>query len=92
MIKTDDPSTKQTFETALIRLEQILEKINSSEVALAEAVTLYEEADKLMGLCNKQLTEAEERIEILMRHRDGTVALNSEGLPQAQPFPKTPHN
>lgn len=85
--KTDDPSTeKQTFETALSRLEHILEKINSGEVALAEAVTLYEEADKLMGLCNKQLTEAEQRIEVLMRHRDGTPAIGGDGRPETTKF------
>lgn len=76
----------QTFEKALHRLETILETINSGEVALAEAVTLYEEADKLMALCNQQLTDAEQKIETLIRNRDGTLATNGEGKPSTQPF------
>lgn len=87
--KTFPEAEKPTFETALSRLERILELMNSGEVALSEAVALYEEADKLMAFCSCQLADAEQKIEQLQRHRDGSLALNSDGTPQTKPFPPT---
>jgi len=87
MTHADNHQKVQTFEVALHRLEQILEKINAGDVPLAEAIALYEEADALMALCNKQLAEAEQKIEVLMRHRDGSLAIGNDGRPLTQPMP-----
>jgi exodeoxyribonuclease VII small subunit len=79
--------TKETtFEAAYERLEQILEKMNSKQVALDEALTLYEEADALIGTCQKKLTEAEKKIEILLKNRDGELKLDEEGKPLTENF------
>lgn len=69
----------KTFETAYERLEEILEKMNSETVALDEALSLYEEADELIGTCQKKLSEAEQKIEILVKNR-------GEETPQTEPF------
>jgi len=55
---------KQTFEDAYDRLEEILEKMNAEQVSLDNALSLYEEADQLIGSCQKRLNEAEQKIEI----------------------------
>lgn len=67
-----------TFEEAYERLEQILEKMNSEQVSLDDALSLYEEADQLILSCQKRLNEAEQKIEILLKNREGT--------PQREPF------
>ena len=77
---------KKSFEEAYARLEQILEKMNSNAVSLDESIKLYEEADKLILLCQGRLTEAEQKVEILMKNRDGTLVLNEKEQPLRQEF------
>ncbi len=71
-------SQKQTFEEAYTRLEEILEKMNSGSVSLDASIKLYEEADQLIQLCQNRLTEAEQKIEVLLKNRDGSLALAGE--------------
>lgn len=74
------------FENSLSRLELILEKMNSGAVALEEALKLYEEADQLIGSCNKRLNEAERKVEILIKNRSGEVEIGSDGKILTQAF------
>jgi exodeoxyribonuclease VII small subunit len=66
---------QQSLESALLRLEQILEKMNSGAVPLEESLLLYEEADQLITACNKKLNDAEKKIEILIKNRSGETTL-----------------
>jgi exodeoxyribonuclease VII small subunit len=75
-----------SFETAYARLEEILEKMNSGKTSLEDSLKLYEEADRLINWCSKRLTEAEQKIEILVKNRDGDLLIDEQGRPQAQPF------
>ncbi|MCH9609508.1 MAG: Exodeoxyribonuclease 7 small subunit [Chlamydiales bacterium] len=61
------------FEKAFSRLEEILEKMNSGNVPLDESLKLYEEADKLITSCSGRLAEAEEKIETLVKKRNGEL-------------------
>ncbi len=79
-------SEEQNFEQAYDRLEKILEKMHSEQVSLDDALALYEEADQLINSCQKRLTEAEQKIEILLKNPEGKLALDSEGTPEAEPF------
>lgn len=75
-----------TFEEAYERLEKILEKMNGQRVSLDEALKLYEEADTLIASCQKRLSEAEQKIEILLKNREGGLLLDESNSPQKQPF------
>ena len=75
-----------SFEAAYARLEEILEKMNSGKVSLEDSLKLYEEADKLINWCSRRLSEAEKKIEILVKNRDGELILNEQGHPQSHPF------
>ena len=59
-----------TFEQSYERLEQILEKMNSGALSLEDSLKLYEEADKLISHCHKKLTDAEQKIEMLIKNRE----------------------
>lgn len=74
------------FEEAYERLEQILEKMNSEQVSLDESIALYEEADGLIASCQKKLQEAEKKVEILLKNRDGSLQLDEQGNPQTEEF------
>lgn len=78
--------TQPTFEAAYARLEEILEKMNSGKVSLEDSLKLYEEADALITSCGKRLTEAEKKIEVLVKRREGDLVLDEEGKPQLQEF------
>ena len=67
-----------TFESAVERLEHIVEEMESDQLPLEEMLQRYEEGTKLVKLCGEKLTAAEKRIEI--------VARNASGKPQIDPF------
>jgi len=77
---------KITFEDAYDRLETILEKMNAEAVSLDEALTLYEEADGLIATCQKKLLNAEQKIETLLKKRDGTLEMRADNTPETEPF------
>lgn len=74
------------FEEAYTRLEEILEKMNSGKVSLDDSLKYYEEADKLITTCQKKLREAEKKIEVMIKTRNGEVVLDESGEPQVQPL------
>jgi exodeoxyribonuclease VII small subunit len=81
------PATENaTFEAAYSRLEQILEKMNSNTVSLDESIKLYEEADRLIVQCQSRLSEAEQKIEVLIKNRDGTLSTNEQNAPLREAF------
>ena len=85
MTTQKDPQTDGlSFEKAFSRLEQILEKLNSSQASLEESLSLYEEADKLMLLCTKKLTDAERKIEVLMKNRSNELQMGPDQKPLTQ--------
>ena len=74
------------FEEAYSRLEEILEKMNSGKASLDDSLKLYEEADKLIVTCQKKLSEAEKKIEMMIKNRNGEVVLDEAGNPAIQAF------
>jgi len=70
--KGDERAT--SFEEALARLEEIAEQLEGGELPLEKAIALAEEGLRLSQFCEKQLTEAEGKIEQLVE-RMGAVGL-----------------
>lgn len=50
------------FETAINRLEEITEKLESGEVTLEESMSLYTEGMEIAAYCNMKLVEVEKKI------------------------------
>lgn len=74
------------FEKAFERLEAILEKLSKGDASLDESLKLYEEADKLILQCGKKLSDAEKRVEILIKKRNGEIETDSEGHAVTEDF------
>jgi len=53
---------KQTFETAMARLEEISQLLAENDVTLDESVKLYAEGVKLLKFCNSKLEQAQIKI------------------------------
>jgi len=72
--KAAEPQRKGDFEKSLARLEEVVKRLESTELSLDEAMRLFEEGVKLSRDCQKQLEEAEGRVEILLKKADGKIA------------------
>ena len=62
------------FEKALARLEGIVGELEEGELALEEALKLFEEGIKISRFCNTKLDEAERKVEILLKDKQGEVS------------------
>lgn len=60
-----------SFEDALKRLEVIVARLESGDVALEESITLYAEGDALRAQCEARLKSAQARIEKITLNKDG---------------------
>ena len=61
------------FEEALISLEEIVKKLESGSLSLDESLESFEEAIKLVKICNEKLESAEQRVRILTEGQDGVI-------------------
>ena len=64
-----------TFETAVGRLEQVVEEMGSDKLPLEDLIKRYEEGIQLVKVCEEKLQSVEKRVELLMRKADGDPAL-----------------
>jgi exodeoxyribonuclease VII small subunit len=60
-----------SFEAALTRLESLVQRLESGQAPLEEAVSLYEEGARLRALCEARLKEAQLRVEKVVLRVDG---------------------
>jgi exodeoxyribonuclease VII small subunit len=71
MATAKKPEPGQNFESALDRLEEIVEQMESGKMMLEELIVRYEEGMKLVKVCQERLASAEQRIEIITRNNAG---------------------
>ena len=72
--KKPEAQKKPDFEKSLARLEEVVRRLESPQLSLDEAMKLFEEGVELSRECQKQLEDAEGRVEILLRKADGKLA------------------
>lgn len=72
---TDSSTSEPSFEKALERLEKIVEQMESAELPLDEVLKRYEEGTQLVKFCSQKLEEAEKKVEILSKTKDGSPQL-----------------
>jgi exodeoxyribonuclease VII small subunit len=59
------PKKELSFESAMERLEEIVDSLESGSCPLEESLSLFEEGVKLVKLCNKKLEGVEGSIKKL---------------------------
>lgn len=69
----DVTDNKLSFEDALVKLETIVESMESGDVPLADLLAKFEEGTKLLKVCESRLKDAELKIELLKKQKDGSV-------------------
>ena len=66
------------FEEAMKRLDEIVAKMEGGELTLDESLKLFEEGIRLTRALNKELEEAERKVEVLTKDESGRL--------KAEPF------
>ncbi|MBT3756258.1 MAG: exodeoxyribonuclease VII small subunit [Candidatus Cloacimonetes bacterium] len=69
---------KIKFESALIRLEEIVHKLEEGVDELDKIVDLFEEGSELADFCNIKLEKIENKIEVLTKKMHKTENINEE--------------
>src|ERR1700742_1288430 len=87
------------FESALNRLEEIVEQMESGKMMLEELIVRYEEGMKLVKVCQERLARAEQKIEIITRNnagkpivKDFEPAVEKERAPKSEEKGETVHD
>ena len=74
---------KISFESALTQLETIVESMESGDVPLAELLAKFEDGNKLLKVCEARLKDAELKIELLKKQKDGVAFTKFETSSEA---------
>lgn len=69
--QTPKKETPPTFESAIERLESIVEQMESNKLPLEDLLLRYEEGIQLVKICSEKLAAAEKRIEIITKEAGG---------------------
>jgi exodeoxyribonuclease VII small subunit len=69
--KAKPAASDLNFETAMDRLEKIVEEMESGQLPLEDLIVRYEEGMNLVKVCQERLASAEQKIEIIARNNAG---------------------
>jgi exodeoxyribonuclease VII small subunit len=61
------------FEASLKKLEEIVTRLETGSLSLEDSLKAFEEGVKHSAFCSSRLDEAERRVEILLKQKDGSL-------------------
>jgi exodeoxyribonuclease VII small subunit len=61
------------FEASLKKLEEIVKRLEAGSLTLEDSLKAFEEGVKLAAFCSGRLDDAERRVEILLKQKDGSL-------------------
>lgn len=75
----------RTFEASLEALERIVTQLEQGDLPLEKSLELFEQGIRLSRECQERLSQAERRIEILMRDNQGRPVVKDFEGPNSLP-------
>ena len=69
----------RNFETALEDLEQVVEQLESGDLALEDSLAAFEKGVGLAKYCNQKLNDVEKKVELLIKDKEGKLQLKAFG-------------
>ena len=85
--KASSPSGQPNFEQDLEKLEAVVAALEEGGLPLDAALKHFEDGIRLAQRCEKALTEAEKRIEVLTRNAEGDLEAKPFGREDEGPAP-----
>ncbi len=67
----------QSFEASLEALEEIVQSLEGGDLPLEKSLELFEEGIRLSRQCQERLSQAERRIEVLLRDNQGRPVVSA---------------
>ena len=61
------------FESSLKKLEEIVKRLETGSLSLEDSLKAFEEGEKHSAFCSSKLDDAERRVEILLKQKDGSL-------------------
>jgi exodeoxyribonuclease VII small subunit len=74
----------RTFEASLEALERIVQQLEDGDLPLEKSLELFEQGIRLSRECQERLSQAERRIEILLRDNQGRPVTKAFNEPPAE--------
>lgn len=74
---TNNESKSKSFEASLEALEQIVRELEDGDLPLEKSLELFEQGIRLSRECQERLSQAERRIEVLLRDNQGRPIVTS---------------
>jgi exodeoxyribonuclease VII small subunit len=71
-LRQDVNMATEKFETALKKLEDVVRRLEEGDLSLDESLKAFEEGVKQAAFCSSKLNEAEKKVELLLKKRDGS--------------------
>lgn len=71
MKMNNGPEQARSFEASLEALERIVQQLESGDLPLEKSLELFEQGIRLSRECQERLSQAERRIEVLLRDNQG---------------------
>jgi exodeoxyribonuclease VII small subunit len=68
--------SKKSFEDALTKLEKITQDLEEGDLSLEDSLKHFDEGIKLAEYCNKKLSDAQKKVEILLKKDDTLTAVD----------------
>lgn len=62
----------EKFELSLKKLEDAVNRLESGELCLDDSLKVFEEGVKHASICSRKLNEAQKRVELLLKRKDGS--------------------
>ncbi len=69
---------KKDFESAMKRLEEIVQILENGNLPLEESIKIFEEGMELIKFCTAKLEEAERKVTILLKEGESYVQVPFE--------------
>lgn len=63
----------ERFDVSLKKLEEIVKRLEAGDLPLEDSLKAFEEGVKHASLCARKLNEAEEKVELLLKGKDGKL-------------------
>jgi len=60
------------FEISLKKLEEIVHRLEGGALSLEDSLKAFEEGVKHASICSQKLDEAERKVEMLLKRKDGS--------------------
>ena len=64
----------EKFEVSLKKLEDAVNRLESGELSLDDSLRVFEEGVRHASLCSRKLSEAQKKVELLLKRKDGSFS------------------